>query len=106
MAVTASAPKRVAHADDRDPVAGSVEPALQQRRALVLAGLRRLALVEDDGRARSGRLGIVRLHLERAGATLDERDGARREAGEVRGLAARVDVLAGAAGSVGTVTRR
>jgi hypothetical protein len=35
--------ERVAHADDRDPVAGSVEPALQQRLALVLAGLRRLA---------------------------------------------------------------
>jgi len=68
-----------------DPVAVGVH---QGATALGNAGATRVALVEDDDPGGAGRLRVEDLDAEVAATTLDQRDPARREVGEVGGLAA------------------
>src|SRR5690606_24279422 len=75
-------PDRVGRADDRD----AVRLGQRARDGAGLVG----ELVDDHG-GRAGGDGVVGLHGEEAAAALDQRDVARREAGEVVGLAAAAD---------------
>ena len=84
--VAPASPQRVGGADHRD-AAGVVGREGDGRDALAVgaAVLPWLKITMPDG---AGGRGVLGLELERAGATLEQRDVPGREAGEVRSLAA------------------